>query len=130
MKKKKVHIIEPTISPANSTELGFSKLRVAAYARVSTDTDEQENSLSYQKLFYERKIASNPNWIFVGLYTDLGISGLSTKHRDGFNHLVDDALNGKIDKILTKSISRFARNTVDTLTTVRLLKSVGVSVFF
>ena len=80
--------------------------------------------------FYTRHIKSNPEWEFVGVYTDEGISGTNTRKREGFNHMVADALAGKIDLILTKSISRFARNTVDTLTTVRKLKEKKVEVYF
>lgn len=106
------------------------KKRVAAYARVSTDSDEQLSSYEAQVEFYTRHIQSNPEWEFVNVYTDEGISGTNTKKREGFNRMVADALDGKIDLILTKSISRFARNTVDTLTTVRKLKEKNVEVYF
>ena len=106
------------------------KKRVAAYARVSTDSDEQLSSYEAQVNFYTQHIKSNPDWEFVSVYTDEGISGTNTKKREGFNHMVADALSGKIDLILTKSISRFARNTVDTLTAVRQLKEKGVEVYF
>lgn len=106
------------------------KRRVAAYARVSTDSDEQLSSYEAQVDFYTQHIQSNPEWEFVGLYADEGISGTNTKKREGFNRMVADAMEGKIDLILTKSISRFARNTVDTLTTVRKLKEKGVEVYF
>jgi len=103
---------------------------VAAYARVSTDTDEQFTSFEAQVDYYTQKIKSNHNWYFVEVYTDEGISATTTKNRDGFNRMIADALDGKIDLILTKSVSRFARNTVDTLTTVRELKDRGVEVYF
>lgn len=106
------------------------KRRVAAYARVSTDSDEQLSSYEAQVDFYTRHIKSNPEWEFVNIYTDEGISGTNTKKREGFNQMVADALDGRIDLILTKSISRFARNTVDTLTTVRKLKEKRVEVYF
>jgi len=106
------------------------KKRVAAYARVSTDQDEQLSSYEAQVDFYTRYINNNPEWEFVAVYTDEGISGTNTKKRDGFNRMVADALSGKIDLILTKSISRFARNTVDTLTTIRQLKTKGIEVYF
>lgn len=106
------------------------KKRVAAYARVSTDQDEQLSSYEAQVEFYERHIKSNPEWEFVSVYADEGISGTNTKKRDGFNRMIADAMAGKIDLILTKSISRFARNTVDTLTTIRKLKEKGVEVYF
>lgn len=106
------------------------KKQVAAYARVSTDSDEQLSSYEAQVAFYTQHIKSNPEWEFVGVYTDEGISGTNTRKREGFNRMVEDALNGKIDLILTKSISRFARNTVDTLTTIRKLKEKKVEVYF
>lgn len=80
--------------------------------------------------YYTNYIKSNPNWAFVDVYTDEGISGVMTKHRDGFNRMISDALAGRIDLIVTKSVSRFARNTVDSLTTVRKLKEKGVEVYF
>lgn len=80
--------------------------------------------------YYTRFIRSNPDWEFVDVYTDEGISTLNTKHRDGFNRMIEDALAGKINLIVTKSVSRFARNTVDSLSTIRLLKEHGVEVFF
>ena len=104
--------------------------RVAAYARVSTDTDEQLFSFDKQVEYYTEYIKSNPQWEYVNVYTDEGITGTSLKHRDGFNQMVADALAGKIDLIITKSVSRFARNTVDALVAVRKLKDHGVEVFF
>lgn len=104
--------------------------RVAAYARVSTDNEEQLSSFDAQMDYYTRHIQSNPAWKFVGLYSDEGISATSTKKRDGFNRMITDALEGKIDLIITKSVSRFARNTIDSLTTVRQLKEKGVEVYF
>jgi site-specific DNA recombinase len=103
---------------------------VAAYARVSTDNEEQMTSQVAQVEYYTQYIQEHADWVFVKVYADEGISATSTKHREGFKQMVQDALDGKIDLILTKSISRFARNTVDTLTTVRLLKEHGVEVFF
>lgn len=96
--------------------------RVAAYARVSTDNDEQLSSYEAQVDYYTRHIKSNLAWSFVDVYSDEGISATSTKKRDGFNRMIADALGGKIDLIITKSVSRFARNTVDILTTVRKFK--------
>ena len=104
--------------------------RVAAYARVSTDSEEQQTSYEAQVDYYTQYIRSKPEWEFVGVYTDEGISATNTKKRDGFNRMIQDALDGKIDLILTKSVSRFARNTVDSLTTVRRLKDAGVEVYF
>lgn len=106
------------------------KLRVAAYARVSTNLEEQLTSYEAQVDYYTRYIQTKDEWEFAGVYTDEGISATNTKKRDGFNRMVADALAGKIDLIITKSISRFARNTVDTLTTVRKLKEKGIEVFF
>ena len=108
----------------------FRKRRVAGYARVSTDSDEQQTSYEAQVEYYTDFIKSNPEWEFVKVYTDEGISGLNTKHREGFNKMIEDALAGRIDLIVTKSVSRFARNTVDSLTTVRKLKERGVEIFF
>lgn len=106
------------------------KLRVAAYARVSTEQDEQQSSYEAQVNYYTTYIQRNPDWEFVGVFADEGITGTSIKKRNGFNLMLQKALNGEIDLILTKSISRFARNTVDTLQVVRQLKSVGVEVRF
>ena len=106
------------------------KRRVAAYARVSTDSDEQLTSYEAQVDYYTQYIQERPEWVFAGIYTDEGISGTNTKRREGFNQMIADALAGKIDLIVTKSVSRFARNTVDSLTTVRKLKEKGVEIFF
>ena len=97
---------------------------------MSTDSDEQLTSYEAQVNYYTNYIQSKSEWKFVALYSDEGVSGVSTKKRDGFNRMIADALNGKIDLIITKSVSRFARNTVDTLTTVRKLKEKGVEVYF
>ena len=107
-----------------------SKRRVAAYARVSTDSDEQFTSYAAQIDYYTNYIQQHPEWEFVKVYTDEGISGLNPRHRDGFNEMIADALAGKIDLIVTKSVSRFARNTVDSLTTIRKLKEHGVECYF
>ena len=107
-------------------ETKVQKRRVAAYARVSTDSEEQQTSYAAQVDRYTKYIQERADWEFVAVYTDEGISALNTKHRDGFNRMVADALDGKIDLIVTKSVSRFARNTVDSLTTVRKLKEKGV----
>jgi DNA invertase Pin-like site-specific DNA recombinase len=115
-----------TATPIHTTK----KRRVAAYARVSTDKEEQVTSYEAQVSYYTQYITDNPDWSLVKVYTDEGISGTSTKKRDGFNEMVHDALDGKIDLIVTKSVSRFARNTVDTLTTVRKLKEKGVECYF
>ena len=107
-----------------------ARRRVAGYARVSTDSEEQQTSYEAQVDYYTRYIQSREDWEFVGVYTDEGISATNTKHRDGFKQMVKDALAGKIDLIVTKSVSRFARNTVDSLTTVRKLKEHGTEIYF
>lgn len=104
--------------------------RAAAYARVSTEQDEQTSSYEAQVDYYSKLIKGNPEWEYVNVYTDEGISGTNTKKRKGFNEMVTDALDGKIDLILTKSVSRFARNTVDSLVTIRKLKEAGCEVYF
>ncbi len=104
--------------------------RVAAYARVSRDTERLSHSLFAQTDYYSMLIQGNPEWEYAGVYADLGISGTGTERRDGFRRLMDDCEDGKIDIVLTKSISRFARNTVDLLGTVRHLKSLGIEVRF
>ena len=106
------------------------KRQVAGYARVSTDSDEQFTSYEAQVDYYTHYIQSHTDWDFVGVYADEGISGLNTKNRDGFNRMIADALDGKIDLIVTKSVSRFARNTVDSLTIIRKLKDAGCECFF
>ncbi len=106
------------------------KRKVAGYARVSTDSEEQLTSYEAQVDYYTNYIKGNTEWEFVGVYTDEGISAVNTKKRDGFNRMIADALAGKIDLIVTKSVSRFARNTVDSLITVRKLKEKGVEVYF
>ena len=106
------------------------RLRVAAYARVSSDSTDQLNSLSVQVDYYTHLIQENPNWDFAGIYADEGITGTSTKHREQFNRLLDDCRAGLIDRVLVKSASRFARNTADALASVREMKSLGVTVVF
>lgn len=124
----------PATKPLTHGNLGASARqvvkRVAAYARVSTDMEEQQSSYAAQVDYYTRHITTHTGWQLVRVYTDEGISGTSTKHRAGFQQMITDALSGNIDLILTKSVSRFARNTVDTLTHVRQLKEAGVEVFF
>lgn len=104
--------------------------RVAAYARVSTASDEQMNSVEAQKDYFEKMILHHENWVLAGIYADEGISGTSIRQRKAFLEMIDDAMAGKIDLIVTKSVSRFARNTVDTLNMIRQLKSIGVEVYF
>ena len=132
MKSKKVVTVIPEkrASIKANAEFQIKKRRVAGYARVSTELEQQQNSYQTQLDYYTTYISSRPDWEFVGMYSDEGITGTSTKKRDGFNRMVDDALNGKIDLIITKSVSRFARNTVDSLSTVRKLKAAGVEIYF
>jgi len=126
---KAVRVIPATKNKFTSiATTSVAKRKVAAYARVSTDSDEQFTSYEAQIDYYTKFISQREDWIFVKIYTDEGISGTNTKHRDGFNEI--DALAGKIDLIVTKSVSRFARNTVDSLVTVRMLKENGTEVFF
>lgn len=106
------------------------KRKTAGYARVSTDREEQASSYEAQMDYYKNYISSRDDWEFVGMYSDEGISATNTKHRDGFNQMIEDALAGKIDLIITKSVSRFARNTVDSLQNVRKLKEKGIEIYF
>lgn len=128
--KRKVRVIEPTISVSENAMEKYRQKRVAAYCRVSTQQEEQLNSYSVQKKYYTEKINSEPRWILVGIFADKGITGTSTKHRDEFNKMIRMCKRGKIDMIITKSISRFARNTVDCLKYVRLLKDLNIDVYF
>lgn len=120
----KITKIEPQI-PALPT-----RKKVAAYARVSMETERLHHSLSSQISYYSELIQKNPEWEYVGIYTDEAITGTIAKKRDEFQRLIADCETGKIDIVLTKSISRFARNTVDLLKTVRHLKELGISVRF
>ena len=107
-----------------------AKMRVCAYARVSTDNEEQLSSYQAQVEHYTSYIKNNPIWEFSGIFADEGISGTNTKKRVEFNRMIEDCMAGKIDMVITKSISRFARNTLDTLKYVRQLKEKGVAIFF
>jgi site-specific DNA recombinase len=106
------------------------KLRVAAYCRVSTDTDEQESSYEAQVNHYTEYIQKNPEWTLAGIFADDGISGTNTKKREEFNRMIDECMAGNIDMIITKSISRFARNTLDCLQYIRKLKEKNIPVYF
>lgn len=114
----------------NQAQLKQPKKRVAAYARVSLETDRLAHSLSAQKEYYSEYISSRPDWELVGIYADSFISGTQTARRSEFCRLIADCENGRVDLVLCKSISRFARNTVDLLETVRHLKGLGVEVRF
>ena len=106
------------------------KLRVAAYCRVSTDSDEQATSYETQIEHYTTYISNHPDWEFAGIFADDGISGTNTKKRDEFNRMIDECMAGNIGMIITKSISRFARNTLDCLKYIRQLKEKNIPVFF
>lgn len=121
---KKIRKIQTLLQPV------VERKRVAAYARVSRESEEMLHSFSAQVDYYTTLIQNNPDWEFAGVYADYGISGTGTAKREQFNKLFKDAQDGKIDIILTKSIQRFARNTVDLLNTVRKLKELGVEVRF
>lgn len=104
--------------------------KVAAYARVSVESERMHHSLSAQVSYYSRLIQKNPEWEYAGVYADYGISGTGIKKRQEFQRMLEDVEKGRIDIILTKSIQRFSRNTVDLLNTVRHLKEIGVDVWF
>lgn len=132
MSEKQVIRIEPKIRNIINDEniLKRMKKRVCAYARVSTDSSDQLNSYNAQIKEYTKRIKRNDNWDFVDMYADEGISGTSIKNRVSFQRMLEDARLGKIDLILTKSLSRFARNTVDCLSIVQELRSLNVEIIF
>ena len=131
MAQRKVTAIPATINKFTATPVNSrKKRRVAGYARVSTDHEDQVTSYAAQVDYYTNYIKGREDWEFAGIYTDEGISATNTKKRDGFKRMVADALAGKIDLIITKSVSRFARNTVDSLTTIRKLKEHNVECYF
>ncbi len=127
-----VQVIQATKPPTSASSASSSSqlLRVAAYCRVSTDSEEQETSFEDQVRHYTDYIHANPKWTLAGIYADEGISGTSTKRRDQFNAMMRDCEKGLIDLIVTKSISRWARNTVDSLTSIRKLRDLGIPVLF
>ncbi len=108
----------------------YKQLNVAAYCRVSTDSEDQLQSYEAQVSYYTDHICKNPKWHFAGIYADEGITGTAVNKRERFKDMIKDCEKGKIDLILTKSVSRFARNTVDSLSYVRKLKAMGIGVFF
>jgi len=126
----KVIIIPANPEMSGKTPVRHRQLRVAAYCRVSTDDEDQLSSYETQKIYYTDTIMKNPEWSFVDIYADEGLSGTRAKSRKDFLRMIRHCKQGKIDMILVKSISRFARNTVDCLNYIRLLKSLGVAVFF
>ena len=122
--QKKVIVIEAAQRPATQ------KLRVAAYCRVSSDSSDQMNSFAAQLNYYTALISGKDNWVMTDIYADAGISGTSAQKRPDFQRLLTDCRRGQVDKILVKSISRFARNAADCLETIRELKAIGVGVYF
>ena len=127
-----VKVITANQSRISKITNGIKKiiLRVCAYCRVSTDSEEQQTSYKSQKIHYKNLIEEHDDWEFVDIYADEGLSGTKTAKRTDFNRMIEDALAGKIDMIIAKSISRFARNTVDTLNYVRQLREHNVDVYF
>jgi len=128
--ERRVHIIPATKKTTDPKSSHHGKQRVAAYCRVSTNNKEQINSYEAQKVYYTQKIEKNPDWELAGIFADKGLSGTSLKKRDNFNKMIAACKRGRIDTILTKSLSRFARNTVDCLETVRMLRARGIGVIF
>ena len=127
----RVTVIPSTLNPLTQAPINATiKRKVCAYARVSTDSDEQYTSYEAQVTYYQKYIQEKPEWDYAGVYADEGITGTNRKRRDKFNQMIKDALEGKIDLIITKSISRFARNTLDTISITRELKNKGVEVYF
>ncbi len=120
----------PAASVFNIGDYTAPKLVVAAYARVSTEKEEQEESFERQVEHYTTLINSKSEWVFGGIYADPGITGTRAEKRPDFMRMISDCRAGKINKILVKSISRFARNTVDALNFIRELKDMGISIYF
>ena len=132
----RVEVLEATRTAPNSRgrvrgeALKVERIRVAAYCRVSTDDDDQLGSFESQKLYYEDKIRNNKDWVNAGIFADEAITGTKVDKREGFQSMIQKCQNGEIDLILTKSISRFARNTLDTLSYVRMLRERNIAIFF
>ena len=126
-----VEVIPATWNPTDESSREIRKLRVAAYCRVSTELEQQQSSYDIQIEYYTRHIMQNPNWIFAGVSSQMMDAARPIPSvRDDFNQLMDQCLKGKVDMIITKSISRFARNTVDCISWVRKLKEKNVAVYF
>ena len=128
--KEKVTIIPATLTQNALGRPANQKLRVAAYCRVSTDSEEQINSYKNQLAYYTEKINSKTEWKFAGVYADEGITGTSMKHREDFKRMLRACREGRIDLILCKSVSRFGRNSVDVLRTIRALRERNIGVLF
>ena len=129
-KKKNISVIPSQPEYDRNIKIQYKTLRVAAYCRVSTLLEQQEGSYEAQISYYTEKIKSNPNWKLAGIYADDGKSATNTKKRDDFNSMIENCLAGKIDMVITKSVSRFARNTVDCLQNIRKLKERNIPIFF
>ena len=125
---REIQVLQATKTAPNSRgrnsnyAVQIDRIRVAAYCRVSTDGDEQLGSFESQKLYYEEKIRKNKEWAMAGIFADEAITGTKIDKREGFQEMIRECLNGEIDMILTKSISRFSRNTPDTIKYVRMLR--------
>lgn len=130
MSERTITEIPAIPAPRDETTSDGSKLRVAAYCRVSTSSEEQLSSYNSQIEYYTALINENPRWKFAGVLADEGVSGTSTKKRDEFNKMIRKCRLGRIDLILTKSVSRFARNTVDCVHYMRKLREWGVALQF
>ena len=127
---KKVTIIPPKPEYSGDNRIDIRPKRVAAYCRVSTDKEQQEHSFETQKEMYTEMIMMKPNWQMAGIYADEGITGTIAKKRPDFMKMIDDCRKGKIDIIITKSVSRFSRNNLDCLHYVRELKELGIPIIF
>lgn len=130
MKERRVVELPATVMPVQKETRRHGPLRVAAYCRVSTEVEAQQSSFQTQKEYYTAKIQANPDWVLAGIFADDGITGTSVEHRSNFKKMMQNCRRRKIDLILTKSISRFARNTVDCLLAVRELSQLGIPVIF
>ena len=128
--ERRIHIIPATKPATTPGRASGQRQRVAAYCRVSTDSEEQLTSYTAQKAYYTQKIGENPDWEMAGIFADKGITGTSMKKRVEFKKMIAACKRGRIDLILTKSLSRFARNTVDSLEVVRMLRANGIGVIF
>jgi DNA invertase Pin-like site-specific DNA recombinase len=128
--ERRIHVIPATKQAVAPGQSSGRRQRVAAYCRVSTDSEEQLTSYTAQKAYYTQKIGENPDWEMAGIFADKGITGTSMKKRVEFKKMITACKRGKIDLILTKSLSRFARNTVDSLEVVRMLRANGIGVIF
>ena len=133
---REVQVLQATKTALNSRgrnnnyAVQIDRIRVAAYCRVSTDGDEQLGSFESQKLYYEEKIRKNKEWAMAGIFADEAITGTKIDKREGFQEMIRKCLNGEIDMILTKSISRFSRNTPDTIKYVRMLRDKNIAIMF